>query len=63
MLHARHGRPVQPPTTMAAQVLDFFERTRFKGEEAFGDGADNLTGIVAVFPKPAQAAASSEMGA
>ena len=29
--------------------MDFFEETRAKGEEAFGDGADNLTGIVAVF--------------
>ena len=44
----REGRPL----TSKQRVLDFFEETRGKGEEAFGDGADNLTGIVAVFPNP-----------
>ena len=39
------------PTTRQ-RVLDFFEETRAKGEEAFGDGADNLTGIVAILPHP-----------
>ena len=36
---------------MYMQVMAFFEQTRLKGEEAFGDGADNLTGIVAILPK------------
>jgi hypothetical protein len=45
---ARPGRPL----TTRTRVMDFFEETRSKGEEAFGDGADNLTGIVAVFPAP-----------
>ena len=40
------------PLTDRRRVLDFFEETRAKGEEAFGDGADNLTGVVAVFPNP-----------
>jgi len=39
------------PTTKQ-KVMAFFEQTRLKGEEAFGDGADNLTGIVAILPKP-----------
>jgi serine/threonine protein phosphatase PrpC len=34
------------------RVLDFFEETRAKGEDAFGDGADNLTGVVALLPNP-----------
>ena len=35
--------------------MDFFEETRAKGEEAFGEGADNLTGVVAVFHHPSAA--------
>ena len=35
--------PGAPPTTKK-RVMAFFEETRAKGEEAFGDGADNLTG-------------------
>ena len=41
--------PPSKPLTTRTRVMDFFEETRAKGEEAFGDGADNLTGIVAVF--------------
>ena len=44
------------PITSRAAVIDFFESTRLKGEEAFGDGADNLTGIVAILPHPNQMA-------
>ena len=40
------------PATNEQRVMAFFEGTRLKGEETFGDGADNLTGIVAVFPNP-----------
>ena len=52
------GKPdAGKPLTDKRRVLDFFEETRAKGEEAFGDGADNLTGVVAIFanpgPKPA----------
>ena len=38
--------------TSEAIVNGFFENTRIKGEEAFGEGADNLTGVVGVFPIP-----------
>ena len=48
--------PSSAPLTTAERVADFFEETRAKGEEAFGDGADNLTGIVAVLPAPRAAA-------
>ena len=44
--------PPDAPLTDRPRVMSFFEETRAKGEEAFGDGADNLTGIVAVFPAP-----------
>ena len=40
------------PLTSKKRVEEFFELTRAKGEDAFGDGADNLTGIVAIFPAP-----------
>ena len=39
-----------PPDS--ALVADFFENTRSKGEEAFGDHADNLTGVVVAIPNP-----------
>ena len=45
--------PADAPLIDRQRVLEFFEETRAKGEEAFGDGADNLTGIVALFPRPA----------
>ena len=41
---------VPPNSTL---VADFFENTRAKGEEAFGDHADNLTGVVVAIPNPA----------
>ena len=44
--------PHERPLTTRARVMDFFEETRAKGEEAFGDGADNLTGIVVILPTP-----------
>jgi len=44
--------PPNAPLTNKKHVIDFFERTRYKGEETFGDGADNLTGIVALLPLP-----------
>ena len=43
--------PAVTPTGAAARrqhALDFFELSRTKGEETFGDSADNLTGVVAV---------------
>ena len=46
--------PPGQPLTTRQRILDFFEETRAKGEDAFGDGADNLTGIVAVFPAPVE---------
>jgi len=42
---------LQPPGS--AMVHDFFENTRIKGEEAFGNSADNLTGVVVCIPNPA----------
>jgi len=54
--------PADAPLIDRQRVLDFFEETRAKGEEAFGDGADNLTGIVALFPRPTpQAVGASRM--
>ena len=58
-IHSHH--PPQPcnlpctpaPSPVARQVAEFFETTRYKGEEAFGDGADNLTGVVVCLPNPA----------
>ena len=44
------GAAAGQPLTTRARVMEFFETTRAKGEEAFGDGADNLTGIVAILP-------------
>ena len=44
-------RGAEPPSRQA--VLDFFEATRYKGEEAFGDHADNLTGVIIALPNPA----------
>ena len=46
------GLPGAHPITDRQRVHTFFEQTRLKGEEAFGDGADNLTGIVAILPHP-----------
>ena len=46
------GMAVGKPITTRKRVMDFFEDTRQRGEDAFGDGADNLTGIVAVFTLP-----------
>ena len=58
-----NNKPGRPLTTRA-RVMDFFEETRAKGEEAFGDGADNLTGIVAILPCPPPAATGdSQLGA
>jgi serine/threonine protein phosphatase PrpC len=34
--------------TQQRHVLDFFEASRAKGAESFGDHADNLTGVVAL---------------
>ena len=34
------------------QVRRFFEESRAKGEKAFGDRADNLTGVVALLSRP-----------
>ena len=45
------GPPGQPLTT-AKRTRAFFEKTRDMGEEAFGEGADNLTGVVVILPRP-----------
>jgi len=52
MLIAPGAGPPSAPLTDKKRVLAFFEKTRVRGEETFGDGADNLTGVVAVFRKP-----------
>ena len=51
MAELREADPAAPPTS--SRVAEFFENTRFKGEEAFGDQADNLTGVVVCLPNPA----------
>ena len=43
---------LRDPAVKQQRVLDFFETSRSKGEEAFGDSADNLTGVVALIPRP-----------
>ena len=55
--------PLGQPLTTRTRVMQFFEDTRAKGEEAFGDGADNLTGVVAVFPRPPPAERDVGIGA
>jgi len=46
-------QPVDGKPPSRDVVDEFWENTRFKGEEAFGDHADNLTGIVVSIPRPA----------
>mmetsp|Transcript_3480 Transcript_3480/g.7852 ORF Transcript_3480/g.7852 Transcript_3480/m.7852 type:complete len:609 (-) Transcript_3480:633-2459(-) len=45
-----------PPIDEAVQrkqhVLDFYEESRSKGQEVYGDSADNLTGIAVFFDAP-----------
>jgi serine/threonine protein phosphatase PrpC len=45
--------PLRDASAKQQRVHDFFETSRRKGEEAFGDSADNLTGVVAIIPRPA----------
>ncbi len=47
------------PLTDRPRVMDFFEETRCRGEEAFGDHADNLTGVVLAIPNPGPLAATA----
>lgn len=50
MADLAHGM-AQPVASAARRqrVLSFMDASRAKGEEAFGDSADNLTGIVVYF--------------
>ena len=42
---------VAEPDEQRKQVMTFFETSKRKGEETFGDSADNLTGIVVHFTR------------
>jgi len=47
-------RGIDMPTNSSQRrqhVLQFMDTSRAKGEEAFGDSADNLTGIVIFFKR------------